>query len=89
MFLISDNHDYIITGTMSIVVISLVKDHGLNYLLVATILTDILQISLVYFKISKLMKFIPNSVMIGFINSLALLVFIAQMPHFIGASLLT
>jgi len=77
------------TGAMSIVVISLVKEYGLNYLLAATILTGIIQILLGFLKVSKLMRFIPNSVMLGFVNSLALLVFIAQMPHFIGGSLLT
>ena len=77
------------TGAMALVIVSLVKDHGLQYLLAATILTGIIQIVFGLMKISRLMKFIPNSVMIGFVNSLAILVFIAQMPHFIGGSLLT
>lgn len=77
------------TGAMALVIVSLVKDHGLQYLLAATILTGVLQILFGLMKISRLMKFIPNSVMIGFVNSLAILVFIAQMPHFIGGSLLT
>lgn len=77
------------TGAMSIVVVSLVKDHGLQYLLAATVLTGIIQIFLGYFKISRLMKYIPNAVMLGFVNSLAILVFIAQMPHFIKGNLFT
>ena len=77
------------TGAMAIVVVSLVKDHGLQYLLAATILTGIIQIIFGFLKVSKLMKFISNAVMLGFVNSLALLVFIAQTPHFIGGSLLT
>lgn len=77
------------TGAMAIVIVSLVKDHGLQYLLAATILTGIIQIIFGFLKISKLMKFISNAVMLGFVNSLALLVFIAQTPHFIGGSLLT
>lgn len=77
------------TGAMAIVVVSLVKDHGLQYLLAATILTGVFQILFGVLKIARLMKFIPNAVMIGFVNSLAILVFIAQMPHFIGGSLLT
>ena len=77
------------TGAMAIVIVSLVKDHGLQYLLAATILTGIIQILFGFLKISKLMKFISNAVMLGFVNSLALLVFIAQTPHFIGGSLLT
>ena len=77
------------TGAMALVIVSLVKDHGLQYLLAATVLTGVIQILFGMMKISRLMKFIPNSVMIGFVNSLAILVFIAQMPHFIGGSLLT
>ena len=77
------------TGAMAIVIVSLVKDHGLQYLLAATILTGIIQIIFGFLKVSKLMKFISNAVMLGFVNSLALLVFIAQTPHFIGGSLLT
>lgn len=77
------------TGAMALVIVSLVKDHGLEYLLAATILTGIIQILFGVFKIARLMKFIPNAVMLGFVNSLAILVFIAQTPHFIGASPLT
>lgn len=77
------------TGAMALVIVSLVKDHGLQYLLAATILTGIIQILFGVFKIARLMKFIPNAVMIGFVNSLAILVFIAQTPHFIGGSLMT
>ena len=77
------------TGAMALVIVSLVKDHGLQYLLAATILTGIIQVLFGYLKIARLMKFIPNAVMIGFVNSLAILVFIAQMPHFIGGSTMT
>ncbi|MCH7322053.1 SulP family inorganic anion transporter [Solibacillus sp. MA9] len=77
------------TGAMAIVIVTLVKDYGLHYLLAATILTGIIQIIFGMLKIARLMKFIPNAVMIGFVNSLAILVFIAQMPHFIGGDLYT
>lgn len=77
------------TGAMAIVVVSLVRDHGLQYLLATTILTGVFQIIFGFCKISKLMKFISNAVMLGFVNSLAILVFIAQTPHFIGESLMT
>ena len=77
------------TGAMALVIVSLVKDHGLQYLLAATILTGIIQILFGVFKIARLMKFIPNAVMIGFVNSLAILVFIAQTPHLIGGNLMT
>jgi sulfate permease, SulP family len=72
------------TGAMALVMGSLVKDHGLQYLLAATILTGIIQIIFGVFKVGSLMKFIPRSVMTGFVNSLAILIFIAQLPHFIN-----
>ncbi|MEE1130449.1 MAG: SulP family inorganic anion transporter [Caryophanon sp.] len=74
------------TGAMALVIVSLVKDHGLQYLLAATILTGIIQIIFGYLKIARLMRFIPNAVMIGFVNSLAILVFMAQLPHFINVT---
>lgn len=77
------------TGAMSIVVVSLVKDYGLQYLLAATILTGFIQIIFGFMKVSRLMALIPNSVMIGFVNSLALLVFMAQLPHFITGNFTT
>ncbi|MFI8492374.1 SulP family inorganic anion transporter [Peribacillus butanolivorans] len=72
------------TGAMALVMVDLVKDHGLNYLLAATILTGILQVLLGVFKIGNLMKFIPKPVMTGFVNSLAILIFTAQLTHFVG-----
>lgn len=77
------------TGAMALLMMPLVKDYGLNYLLAATILTGFIQILFGVFKIAKLMKFIPNAVMIGFVNSLAILIFLAQVPHFIGISTMT
>ncbi|WP_188616019.1 SulP family inorganic anion transporter, partial [Lysinibacillus alkalisoli] len=68
---------------------NLVADHGLQYLLAATILTGIIQMILGYLRIANLMRFIPNSVMIGFVNSLAILIFMAQVPHFLGENILT
>jgi SulP family sulfate permease len=72
------------TGAMALVMVTLVAEHGLQYLLAATILTGIIQIILGVLKVGKLMKFIPRSVMIGFVNSLAILIFTAQLPHFVG-----
>ncbi|MDF2066987.1 SulP family inorganic anion transporter [Bacillus sp. Cr_A10] len=77
------------TGAMALLMVPLVKEHGLDYLLAATILTGVIQILFGVFKIAKLMKFIPNAVMIGFVNSLAILIFMAQVPHFIGINTLT
>ena len=59
------------TGAMALVIVTLVADHGLQYLLAATILTGIFQILFGVFKLSRYMKFIPRSVMVGFVNALA------------------
>lgn len=74
------------TGAMALVMVTLVADHGLQYLLAATILTGIIQILLGVLKVGRLMRFIPRSVMVGFVNSLAILIFSAQLPHFVGES---
>lgn len=72
------------TGAMALVMVNLVAEHGLQYLLAATILTGIIQIILGFVGIAKLMRFIPNAVMIGFVNALAILIFMAQVPHVWG-----
>lgn len=74
------------TGAMALLMLPLVRDHGLEYLLAATILTGIIQLIFGIFKVAKVMKFIPRAVMIGFVNALAILIFMAQVPHFIGIS---
>ncbi|WP_214720992.1 SulP family inorganic anion transporter [Exiguobacterium sp. s192] len=77
------------TGAMALLMVPLVRDHGVNYLLAATILTGVLQIIFGIFKVAKIMKFIPRAVMIGFVNALAILIFMAQVPHFVGISTMT
>jgi sulfate permease, SulP family len=77
------------TGAMALLMVPLVKEHGLQYLLAATILTGIIQLFFGVFKIARLMKFIPKPVMMGFVNALAILIFMAQVPHFLGISTLT
>ncbi|MDR6123334.1 MFS superfamily sulfate permease-like transporter [Bacillus sp. SLBN-46] len=74
------------TGATALLMTTLVKDHGLQYLLAATILTGIIQIIMGALKLGSLMKFVPRSVMIGFVNALAILIFAAQLPHFVGES---
>lgn len=74
------------TGAMALVMVTLVKDHGLEYLLAATVLTGILQFLMGVCKIGKLITFVPHPVMLGFVNALAILIFMAQLPHFAGAS---
>ncbi|MGK5507874.1 SulP family inorganic anion transporter [Brevibacillus formosus] len=74
------------TGAMALLMITLVKEHGIEYLFAATVLTGILQVILGACKIGRLMTFVPHTVVIGFVNALAILIFMAQLPHFIGAS---
>ncbi|CDQ21155.1 sulfate permease, SulP family [Halobacillus karajensis] len=75
------------TGAMALLMVTLVRDHGLEYLLAATILTGILQFVLGALKIGQFMKFIPRSVMIGFVNALGILIFTSQLTHFEGAGM--
>lgn len=77
------------TGAMALVFVDLVAEHGLNYLLAATILTGVIQFLFGVFGIAKLMRFLPNAVMIGFVNALAIMIFLTQIPHFINEGLLT
>jgi sulfate permease, SulP family len=69
------------TGAMALVVVSLVADYGVEYLLAATILAGMIQVTLGLLGVAKLMRFVPRSVMTGFVNALAILIFLAQIPH--------
>ena len=69
------------TGAMALLMVTLVKDHGLQYLFATTILTGIIQIVAGYFKVAKLMRFVSHSVVYGFVNALAILIFVAQLPE--------
>ncbi|TAA73446.1 SulP family inorganic anion transporter [Planococcus salinarum] len=77
------------TGAMALLMVPLVRDHGVEYLLAATVLTGVIQILFGVFKVAKVMKFIPRAVMIGFVNALAILIFMAQVPHFLGINNIT
>lgn len=72
------------TGAMALVMVTLVRDHGLEYLLAATILTGLLQILAGVFKLGLLMRFVSRSVVTGFVNALAILIFLAQLPEITG-----
>ncbi|NDI36436.1 SulP family inorganic anion transporter [Chengkuizengella sediminis] len=74
------------TGAMALLMVTLVAEHGLQYLLAATILTGIIQFLMGIFKLGRFITFIPQSVVIGFVNALAILIFMAQLPHFVGES---
>jgi SulP family sulfate permease len=74
------------TGAMALVMVMLVKDHGLQYLLVATLLTGVLQIIAGVLQLGKLMRFVSRSVITGFVNALAILIFMAQLPELINVT---
>ena len=69
------------TGAMALVVVDLVRLHGVEYLLAATILAGVVQAVLGLLGVPKLMRFVPRSVMTGFVNALAILILLAQLPH--------
>ncbi len=74
------------TGAMALLMVTLVKEHGLQYLLVATLLTGVFQILAGYLKLGSLMRFVSRSVIVGFVNALAILIFIAQLPQLIDVT---
>ncbi|MDT8894551.1 SulP family inorganic anion transporter [Halomonas sp. I1] len=69
------------TGAMALLMVTLVKEHGLEYLLAATLLTGVLQIIAGYLRLADLMRFVSRSVVTGFVNALAILIFMAQLPE--------
>lgn len=74
------------TGAMALVMVLLVKEHGLQYLLAATVLTGVLQIGAGLLKLGSLMRFVSRSVITGFVNALAILIFMAQLPELTDVS---
>lgn len=69
------------TGAMALLMVTLVKDYGLEYLLAATLLTGVIQIIAGFIKLGSLMRFVSRSVVTGFVNALAILIFMAQLPE--------
>ena len=69
------------TGAMALVMVTLVKSHGLDYLLAATVLTGVLQVIAGWVRLGVLMRFVSRSVVTGFVNALAILIFMAQLPE--------
>src|SRR5690606_26967991 len=69
------------TGAMALLMVDLVKDHGLEYLSAATILTGIIQVIFGLLRLGRLMQFVGQPVMTGFVNALAILIFMAQLPE--------
>ncbi|OYR32770.1 antisigma-factor antagonist, STAS [Brucella lupini] len=77
------------TAATAVLMVTLVRDHGLQYLLAATVLAGILQIVAGIFKLGYLMRFVSKSVMTGFVNALAILIFMAQLPELTNVPVLT
>lgn len=76
------------TGAMAVLFIGLVRDHGIEYMIPATILTGILQIGAGYLKLGNLMRFVSRSVVTGFVNALAIIIFMSQLTQFEDQGLL-
>lgn len=70
------------TGALAVVMISLVKDHGVEYLFAAVILMGLIQIAAGMFRLGKFIRMVPRSVMLGFVNGLAIVIFLAQLSQF-------
>jgi SulP family sulfate permease len=75
------------TAAMAVLMVDLVADHGLQYLLAATVLTGVLQVLAGWLRLGNLMRFVSRSVITGFVNALAILIFMAQLPEITGAQL--
>ena len=77
------------TAAPAVLMVTLVRDYGLQYLLAATVLAGLMQIGMGLLKLGNLMRFVSKSVMTGFVNALAILIFMAQLPELIGVPSLT
>jgi SulP family sulfate permease len=77
------------TAATAVLMVTLVRDYGLQYLLAATVLAGLIQIGAGFLKLGNLMQFVSKSVMTGFVNALAILIFMAQLPELIGVPALT
>jgi len=74
------------TGAMALLMVTLVREHGLQYLLAATIVTGVIQIIAGWVRLGTLMRFVSRSVITGFVNALAILIFMAQVPELRGVN---
>jgi len=74
------------TGAMALLMVPLVREHGVEYLFAATVVTGVIQVLFGWLGVAKLMRFVPRTVMTGFVNALAILIFLAQMPYIVGES---
>ena len=74
------------TGAMALLMVGLVKEHGLQYLFLTTICTGLIQMAIGALKLGSLMRFVSRSVVTGFVNALAILIFLAQLPELVGVA---
>ena len=74
------------TGAMALVLVTLVKEHGIEYMLAATLLTGVIQILAGFLRLGQWIEYVSKSVVTGFVNALAILIFMAQLPEFSGAT---
>ena len=74
------------TGAIALVIAPVVREHGMDYLIATVILAGLIQVLFGVLGVAKLMRFIPRSVMVGFVNALAILIFLAQLPYLTGVS---
>ncbi|MEO1328977.1 MAG: SulP family inorganic anion transporter [Pseudomonadota bacterium] len=77
------------TAATAVLMVTLVKEHGLEYLLATTVLAGVLQVIAGRLRLARAMRFVSRSVMTGFVNALAILIFLAQLPELIGVPWLT
>jgi len=70
------------TGAMAVVMVALVAQHGVEYLFAAVVLTGLIQITAGILRLGKYIRIVPHPVMLGFVNGLAIVIFLAQIPHF-------
>ncbi|MHA6687280.1 SulP family inorganic anion transporter [Mesorhizobium sp. A556] len=77
------------TAATAVLMVTLVRDHGLEFLLAATVLAGLIQIVAGFLKLGSLMRFVSRSVITGFVNALAILIFMAQLPELVGVPSLT
>lgn len=71
------------TGAVALVIAPVMRDHGIDYFVATVLLAGVLQVALGLVGVARLMRFIPRSVMVGFVNALAILIFLAQVPHLV------
>ncbi len=77
------------TAAIAVLIVPLVKQHGVQYLFAATVLMGVIQFCAGYLRVDLLMRFVSRSVITGFVNALAILIFMAQLPELIGVTPIT